>query len=253
LPLPRFYFKLTRKHYDPLFKNERVSRCAGSNDVLLRLSLLAEAFQKAVMSDYYFTSDPHFGHERVIEYSSRPFSSVEEMDETLIDNWNKLVKPDDIIYELGDFAFLKLQPLKVLLHHLNGHKQAILGNHDKVIRKNKAELLRDGLFESIEDYVELNFKSQRICVFHYPMRSWRGAHHNPGAIALHGHTHNSIQPLGKSVDVGVDAKFIIPGTDVSIMGKKKEDYRPLHLEEILAWAAKQEFVQTDGHKPREEQ
>lgn len=173
------------------------------------------------------------------------------MDEVLIENWNKLVKPDDIIYELGDFAFLKLQAMKSLLRRLNGRKRAILGNHDKVIRKNKAELLREGLFESIEDYEELSFGKQRICLFHYPMRSWRGSHHTPGAIALNGHCHNSLLPLGKSVDVGVDAKFILPGTDVQTMGKKKEDYRPLHLDEILAWAAKQEFVQTDGHKPRE--
>ena len=203
--------------------------------------------------DYHFTSDPHFGHEkiRLPNYSNRPFSSVEEMDETLIENWNKAVKPDDIIYELGDFAFLKLTPMKALLRRLPGRKRAILGNHDKVIRKNKAELLRDGLFESIEDYGELNFGRQRVILFHYPIRSWHSSHKTPGSIHLHGHCHNALAPLGKSVDVGVDAKFILPGTDVQTMGKKKEDYRPLHLDEILAWAAKQEFVQVDGHKPRQ--
>jgi calcineurin-like phosphoesterase family protein len=200
--------------------------------------------------DYYFTSDCHYAHDRVRQYSSRPFSSVEEMDETLIENWNKVVKPDDIIYELGDFAFLKLTPMKALLRRLNGRKQAILGNHDKVIRKNKAELLRDGLFESIEDYGELNFGRQRVILLHYPLRSWHSSHHTPGSIHLHGHCHSALAPLGKSVDVGVDSIYVVPGIAAN-RAKLPAEYRPYHLDEILSFMKDREFVQVDGHKPRE--
>ena len=52
----------------------------------------------------YFTADLHFYHENVISHASRPFSSVEEMNEALIRNWNKIVKPTDEIYILGDFT-----------------------------------------------------------------------------------------------------------------------------------------------------
>ena len=55
--------------------------------------------------DIWFTSDSHFGHRNIITYSSRPFSSVEEMDETLIQNWNSVVKPNDLIFNLGDVFF----------------------------------------------------------------------------------------------------------------------------------------------------
>ena len=53
----------------------------------------------------FFTSDHHFGHAKIIEYCKRPFSSVEEMNQVMIDRWNEVVGPDDHVYHLGDFAF----------------------------------------------------------------------------------------------------------------------------------------------------
>ena len=50
----------------------------------------------------FFIADPHFGHKAVIEYENRPFASVEEMDEALIDNWNNTVTKHDIVWLLGD-------------------------------------------------------------------------------------------------------------------------------------------------------
>lgn len=53
----------------------------------------------------FFTSDTHFGHKAIIGFCDRPFSSVEEMTEVLVENWNSVVGPTDTIYHLGDFAF----------------------------------------------------------------------------------------------------------------------------------------------------
>lgn len=52
----------------------------------------------------FFTSDTHFGHNNIIKLSNRPFSSVEEMNEGLIERWNDVVGAEDIVYHLGDFS-----------------------------------------------------------------------------------------------------------------------------------------------------
>lgn len=87
---------------------------------------------KTIMSNYqiFVTSDTHFGHNRVIEFQrdARPFSSIEEHDETLIDNWNSTVRPKDTVWHLGDAVFGKAN-LR-LLGRLNGIKRLVMGNHD---------------------------------------------------------------------------------------------------------------------------
>ncbi len=78
----------------------------------------------------WFTSDLHFGHKNILQFEKehRPFSTLEEMHEVLIQNWNSVVKPKDKIYVLGDFAFGKHNI--PIARRLNGHKRLILGNHD---------------------------------------------------------------------------------------------------------------------------
>ena len=80
----------------------------------------------------YFISDTHFNHRNCIWHNNRPFKNVEEMDAQLIKNWNRVVKNNDEIYHLGDFAW-QVSPtrLKEIMEQLNGHKHLILGNHDK--------------------------------------------------------------------------------------------------------------------------
>lgn len=53
----------------------------------------------------YYTADQHFGHSNIIRFCERPFSTVEEMDEVLINNWNETVSDNDIVYILGDLVF----------------------------------------------------------------------------------------------------------------------------------------------------
>jgi calcineurin-like phosphoesterase family protein len=190
----------------------------------------------------FFISDTHWGHKNIIEYSKRPFSSVEEMNEALIKNWNDTVSPEDTVWHLGDVAFCKYSELKVILARLNGHKNLVLGNHDKMITSNKQELLDLKLFDSIQHYAEVTHSgAQRIILFHYGMRVWNGSHH--GNILLYGHSHGSLPPFGRSVDVGVDCKEI----SKSFLPK---DYRPLSLQEVLDYMKNKTGETVDHHKTR---
>jgi calcineurin-like phosphoesterase family protein len=160
------------------------------------------------MANKFFTSDLHFGHERVIGYCNRPFQSARQMDEALIYNWNLHVKPDDIIYVIGDVFFCNQEEAKTILNRLNGKKRLVYGNHDKVIRNQKPIQY---LFEEIlpELYTE-HIDGVMVHMCHYPMHSWNKAFH--GAYMLHGHVH-SPQPTDGKVrryDVGVDANSYAP-------------------------------------------
>ncbi len=196
----------------------------------------------------FFISDTHFGHTNIIKYSSRPFSSVEEMNEKMIENWNGLVKPEDEVFHMGDFAFLTYQKLKTVVRRLNGRKHLILGNHDQEITKFQQELLdcrvSPGLFTSIQHYREVKAGGEMICLFHYGQRVWNKSHR--GSIQLYGHSHGSLPPHGKSVDVGVDAREIIPGSGPD--GRKtSSEYRPIHLDEVLSYMAKRPSAKEDYH------
>ena len=90
----------------------------------------------------FFTSDTHFGHAAIIQYCSRPYKSVEEMNQVLIDNWNSKVKKDDIVYHLGDFIFGGSKLWYEIFSKLNGNIVLIMGNHDaRNLRKDYDNLL----------------------------------------------------------------------------------------------------------------
>lgn len=181
----------------------------------------------------HFTSDTHWGHKNIIQYSQRPFKSVEDMNEKLIAEWNARVDQHDTVYHLGDFAFMPYDVLKRTARRLNGTKHLILGNHDKEIIKNRQDLLSSGTFATIQNYYELKTEGEFIVLFHYGQRVWNKSHH--GSIMLYGHSHGSLPPFGKSVDVGVDCKEIT------------EEYRPVSLTEVLAYMKKREFISVDHH------
>jgi calcineurin-like phosphoesterase family protein len=78
----------------------------------------------------WIISDTHFNHINIIKYCNRPFNTVEEMNDTLIKNWNKNILKKDLVYHLGDFSFYNNDSSSKILKKLNGRKRLILGNHD---------------------------------------------------------------------------------------------------------------------------
>jgi calcineurin-like phosphoesterase family protein len=141
----------------------------------------------------YFTADQHFGHKNIIKYANRPFISTDEMDEELIRRFNYKVKPEDIVYILGDFAFK--QPEKYL-ERLNGHIFRIKGSHDSDMKQPYMLVIKPA--NLVDEYNNQRY----IILCHYAMRVWETSHY--GSFHLFGHSHGSLPPYGLSFDIGVD-------------------------------------------------
>lgn len=152
----------------------------------------------------WFTSDTHFGHKNIIKYTNRPFDTVEEMNDVLIQNWNDRIKSNDRVFHLGDFAFGE-KYIKEIFPKLNGRVTLIKGNHDR----------RDWklLGQYADTYDTLTIKNDvigSIVLFHYPILEWDKIHH--GAGHLYGHKHSPPGTIGhgRSFDIGVDANGYVP-------------------------------------------
>lgn len=78
----------------------------------------------------FLTSDTHFNHYNIIKYCDRPFATVEEMNETIIENWNAVVSENDIVWHLGDFGSGDKEEIARLRSQLNGKIYLVMGNHD---------------------------------------------------------------------------------------------------------------------------
>jgi calcineurin-like phosphoesterase family protein len=148
----------------------------------------------------FFTSDQHFGHTNIIKHCRRPFESVQEMDEQMLEAINSNVSKSDTLYILGDFAYRGRDPLHYRSRIKCRSVHLVIGNHDK--------RSRCGCFEGISDVLSISINGKRIWLSHYPHRSWPGSHR--GAWHLYGHCHGTLDrssdvEMGLScLDVGVD-------------------------------------------------
>ena len=104
---------------------------------------------KKMNENVWFTSDSHFYHANIIKYCNRPFASVEEMNEKLIENWNSVVGKDDLVWCLGDFCLGPDQKKHIpeLVSKLNGRINLVLGNHDH----NSVKFYYDAGFNRVYD------------------------------------------------------------------------------------------------------
>lgn len=157
-----------------------------------------------------------------MKYENRPFENVEQMNETLIKNWNNKVHANDNVYVLGDFAFAKPERVNGILDKLNGKKYLIIGNHDHFLRSKKFDATK---FQWIKDYATITDGAQRVALFHYPIAVWDRSHY--GTIHLYGHVHSNggnHHPLKFEIEnaynVGVDVWDFEPVTLKEILEKK---------------------------------
>lgn len=158
----------------------------------------------------WFTSDTHFGHNGIIGHCGRPWPSYVEMDPDLIKIWNKLIRPEDEVWHLGDFSFHRpdWRPDAEIVEQLNGNINIIAGNHDNVgfLRKCKFARVYEGIVERTFDYKEGD--KVHIVMCHYPLREWNGFYYD--SIHLYGHVHNTLPDYCRSMDVGIDTNDYMP-------------------------------------------
>lgn len=124
-------------------------------------------------------------------YDNRPFETVEEMNQYILEQWNARVTNGDTVYILGDIALRgKSNALIALVAQLKGRKILVKGNHDDVTDYRYYQL-----FEEIIDYKEIEDtfggKRYKLVLCHFPILMWKNQHR--GTILLYGHTHNSIE------------------------------------------------------------
>jgi calcineurin-like phosphoesterase family protein len=199
------------------------------------LSDLTSGFLNA-FPNIYFTSDTHFGHVRILELSGRPFADVDAHNQALIDNWNTVVRSQDLVIHLGDVALGKIADSLPMVGLLNGYKILIPGNHDRVFsgEKEKMRVRFDPEYRKVFDEVwpeivtgYIPHLESVVTLSHFPYSgdSQENDRHvdkrptNSSLPLIHGHIHETRHIEGNMFNAGVDVN----------------DYTPVHHSVIRDW------------------
>ena len=169
----------------------------------------------------WFSADSHYGHKNICLSTStwidkdthcRDFPSLEDMNKTIVDVYNKYIQPNDDFYFLGDWSFGGINNILIFREQINCNNiYFIPGNHDEHIKKNK--ILQNGqkaqeLFIILPELCEITVGKNNLILSHYPLVSWNNC--EKGSIHLHGHTHgtinNEVLNLNfRRMDIGLDS------------------------------------------------
>ncbi len=167
----------------------------------------------------FFIADTHFGHKNVLKLCNRPFDTIEQMNETIIENWNRRVAGRDSVYVLGDM-FFRCEDPEAILRRLHGKKHLIIGNHDSSWI-NKMDTGR--YFQSVELMEVISDGAHAMTLCHYPLLSWK---HSKTSYMIHGHIHANTDmdfwPL-----IATREKLLNAGVDLN-------GFQPVPFDELLA-------------------
>ena len=155
------------------------------------------------MSNRFYISDTHFGHEKIIKFESekRPFNTIEEHDEHLIAMWNHRVGKRDVVYHLGDVAFKPSTTMDRVMPRLNGIKKLILGNHDTA-NINLYLKYFTKLYSAYED------KDNGILYSHYPVHPSQLEYRYK--INVHGHMHSAVIDDSRYINICCEHTGLAP-------------------------------------------
>ena len=165
-----------------------------------------------MVHEKWFISDTHFFHGNILKFTDkdgnriRPFNSLNEMHEIMIERWNSLVKDQDYVYHLGDVTFRYDGAFNNLMSRLKGRKRLIIGNHDKIwnpalqINFEKADLWKG--FSEKNEGVKTGFTASH---FPLPKNGLRD-----GSFNVHGHIHQNSSPEKHQINVSVEVRNYFP-------------------------------------------
>ena len=155
------------------------------------------------MSKIWFTADTHFGHQRTLELSKRPYSNVEEMNWDMVKKWNSVVGKDDFVYHLGDFGDFRFA------EYLNGNIILLFGNYERMelLNYDTVEHMMSGTyFHSYNIYGEYNLliDDTIYSLVHEPSNC------STDYFKLFGHIHKLQMVKRNGLNVGVDCHDFYP-------------------------------------------
>ena len=199
---------------------------------------------KIESQNIFFCSDLHIGHENVIKFDNRPFVNLEEMHQKLIENWNAVIKDEDLVFYLGDFSFKDRDNAKKFRSQLKGKIHFILGNHDRYTQITELGFKKvygdetglGGATISVKDE-DAHRGYQDIILCHYPLLIWNKSHY--GSWHIHGHCHQSLQ-RNKEINWYYTRKVI----DVGINGI---EYTPISYQKVKNIMEKRVILTLDHH------
>lgn len=180
------------------------------------------------VDNLFFTSDTHFSHENIIRLTNRPCTSVEEMDEMLINNWNSVCDGNSIVYHLGDFIFGNQSRLNAIISQLNfGELHLIMGNHDM---KN-ISFESDHLFDSVSYQKELKIGNRQVILNHNPFLCYGGTYRTKETQVwqLFGHVHTLKHQQSNGLDVP-RLEILFP-TQYDV-GVDNNDWKPINWKDV---------------------
>ena len=179
----------------------------------------------------YITSDLHFGHKNIMTFCpqtrARFNNDVVYMNNAMVEEWNAKVQPGDLVYILGDVAFMSGSDAGRMMMRLNGDKILIEGNHDRKTLKDTTFLRA---FKEVHKYLDITYDGHKIVMFHYPIAEWDQMHR--GALHFHGHLHGGVSGLEKyrAMDVGMDSTGeIVISLDRAIRMVKDKEIKGHHV------------------------
>jgi calcineurin-like phosphoesterase family protein len=177
----------------------------------------------------WITSDLHFGHANIMKFcpvTRVGFRDTDHMREQMIAEWNQSVAQEDVVYILGDVAFLPAAEAVAIMRRLNGRKILIEGNHDRKLLNDPAFR---ACFESVHSYLRLTHNGQLVVMFHYPILEWDQMHR--GSVHFYGHVHGKATGLEqyRARDVAFDATGrVVSDLDLMIADALKGEIRSHH-------------------------
>ena len=184
-------------------------------------------------NNVFFTSDTHFNHENIIKYAMRPYANAEEMNEDLIKRWNSVVKPNEIVFHLGDFMFGNINRFWEFRSRLNGKIYLIHGNHDyKLMCEGN---ILDG-FEMITSQLNIAVDGQKIYLNHFPFLAFDGVYKEKPSWQLFGHVHSNKEHPGTSPDI-TRLGYLMP-TQYDV-GVDNNNYTPVSFADLKIIMQKQ--------------